>query len=822
MSVQTLDLSSLQGRDEERYDDEIAVTHPSDTRSAFREEYGELTHRTIKDTAPRFEYCMSWPKNDDGENSAERADMRTELLEKLAECGLIYSLTTSRDNDEVFCRIAAPMDRLEIEAERLGLSCPEKPIQVTQPGITEDELKKFTRGKAVKKEFSPEAGARHQVNYVYSRYTRKESNKFQYGGDFHAFTRRRQYLINHIIQSTKPGCCGIDTDRYISKKILKSYFPLHETEVRKWLLQHWVKYWKLPSPINFQHIRDYFSEKTGLYFAFLDFYTKALLIPTVIGLAVFALQIVVTVNSDSNGVDGAISVWSQNTVITPFFCVLLILWAALFIKMWTRKSNTITFQWGSFAHESKERNRPNFRGLNHPRFNKYTAKYEEYYPVGRRYAKMLVGAVPMLAVIVGAAIAYVQVYLLKVYLYSSAELPSIVQSVLAGGMTAVLIMVLNQVYRRIAKVLNNWENHRLQSKYENHLIGKIMAFGAINNYMSLFYIAFSTEYRGIVCSDGSRCLNEEISDPSIRSEDCEVCVDSVNRMQSLGQQLLFVLLFKQVLNNVIEIGIPFLKKFVKSQLEKRALKKQHKDVSKQTLSRAGQESKWAEYDTFGDYEEMVIQFGFVVLFACAFPAAGIFALINNVVEVHVDGYKLCTEFRRPKDQRASSIGTWLSVLRILTFLSVITNTLILGYTSDSLEKLLAGITAAVASYTDSNTSWVLVAIAIEHVLILGIAAIFLFIGDVPRPVLKEMEGLAAYARKKRIEQLKKGYAGEEEGELEKIAARNKRQYNLSDCSHEAPTETRDDSEFMVSPSDIELEIENSTPAGATRRTTTTL
>lgn len=34
------------------------------------------------------------------------------------------------------------------------------------------------------------------------------------------------------------------------------------------------------------------------------------------------------------------------------------------------------------------------------------------------------------------------------------------------------------------------ENYRLQSKYENHLIGKVALFQFVNSFLSLFYIAF--------------------------------------------------------------------------------------------------------------------------------------------------------------------------------------------------------------------------------------------------------------------------------------------------------------------------------------------
>jgi hypothetical protein len=66
-----------------------------------------------------------------------------------------------------------------------------------------------------------------------------------------------------------------------------------------------------------------------------------------------------------------------------------------------------------------------------------------------------------------------------------------------------------------------------------------------------------------------------------------------------------------------------------------------------------------QYDgTFADHLEMFIQLGYVVLFSSAFPMAAFCALINNLIEIRSDAFKLCFTFQRPFGQRVSNIGTW--------------------------------------------------------------------------------------------------------------------------------------------------------------------
>lgn len=66
----------------------------------------------------------------------------------------------------------------------------------------------------------------------------------------------------------------------------------------------------------------------------------------------------------------------------------------------------------------------------------------------------------------------------------------------------------------------------------------------------------------------------------------------------------------------------------------------------------------APQDTFQDYQEMFVQFGYVVLFSSAFPLAALCALVNNLIEIRSDAFKLCTGLQRPFGQRVESIGQW--------------------------------------------------------------------------------------------------------------------------------------------------------------------
>lgn len=63
-------------------------------------------------------------------------------------------------------------------------------------------------------------------------------------------------------------------------------------------------------------------------------------------------------------------------------------------------------------------------------------------------------------------------------------------------------------------------------------------------------------------------------------------------------------------------------------------------------------------ETYDDYLEMFIQFGYVVLFSSVYPMAAFWAVFNNVLEVRADAFKLCVVYQRPMARRVKDIGAW--------------------------------------------------------------------------------------------------------------------------------------------------------------------
>lgn len=91
-----------------------------------------------------------------------------------------------------------------------------------------------------------------------------------------------------------------------------------------------------------ESVYQYFGPQVAIYFGFLNYYTNALIIPSVIGVAVFIHQYF------TNEID---------TEYVPFFVVLLSIWATWFIQSWKSKCSEYCYSWDTFGIEDLELDR---------------------------------------------------------------------------------------------------------------------------------------------------------------------------------------------------------------------------------------------------------------------------------------------------------------------------------------------------------------------------------------------------------------------------------------------------------------------------------
>ncbi|XP_017099243.2 anoctamin-8 isoform X1 [Drosophila bipectinata] len=569
-------------------------------------------------------------------------------------------------------------------------------------------------------------------------FTTRESHCFQQlrgdvGSTVLFTSQERQWLVLQVLQGLRAGCSDIDAlhgraavsegqsivAAWQESGLITQVFPLHEPSSLTQLQTHWVKQIFAPQPLD--DIAAYFGVKVALYFAWLGHYTCALGVPAVFGTILYCI------------------LWGKGQTAQDMghvlFSLFNVAWASLYLEAWKRYSVELAFRWGTLSTppELLEPPRPLYKGPLEE--NNVTGRLEpREAPAWQRRAFRYLVSFP----IIGCCLCMVFVVMFLMLRFQDwldhhnipdkgiaqcmynlhkdwwdSKLPeesvlcclSVIPKVLLAG----AITLMDEAYFKLAVWLNDRENYRLQSKYENHLIAKVALFQFVNSFLSLFYIAFY-----------------------LRDED------------KLKEQLAGLLISRQIIGNLRESALPYFveqwklaklsfnmwgalsptQNVTRSLAEELAtaeaeLKAEgsgtptkshqaHQTESKRNIGQAEIESSLYKYDgTFSDHLEMLVQMGYVVLFSAAFPLAGVCALINNLMEIRSDAFKLAHVHQRPFGQRVANIGTWQNALSILSLAAVIVNCALIGL-SGQVSRLWPGLTTA---------QTIILIVTLEHIML---------------------------------------------------------------------------------------------------------
>lgn len=246
----------------------------------------------------------------------------------------------------------------------------------------------------------------------------------------------------------------------------------------------------------------------------------------------------------------------------------------------------------------------------------------------------------------------------------------------------------------MARKITDMENIPLQTDYNNSLVLKLFWFQFVNSYFSLFYLAF--------LSSLSECKGH-------------TCMDELQaRMASMSVTSLIF--------NLMELGIPLLiNKYKIYKEEKRA------NENNKRLKRIEKEATKIPYDSpYKDYMEIVIGYGYTVMFGVAFPYTPVIAVIAVLLEIRVDAWKLCNVTRRPFPAQDNSLHIWINIIQITSYFGAAFNIGIVIFTANFF------------SFDDLNSKW-LCFLLIEHALFALKYIITTLIPDVPRKVENGVE-----------------------------------------------------------------------------------
>ena len=346
-----------------------------------------------------------------------------------------------------------------------------------------------------------------------------------------------------------------------------------------------------------------------------------------------------------------------------------------------RKQNTYAMEWGMWAYEDVEQPRPAF--LEHKtikvRVNAVHGTPERFFPWYKRIVRqsesfmiMVVLGCCVIACIVGVVV--MRLTLTTIDINENSDWLSIQMkkhaATIAGLVNYVQIVVMGLVWGKVARKLNDFENHRTATQYEDSLILKTFLFQFFNNYSSFTYIAL---FQNFVSFHGSQ----------------KGCYYPGGCLGLLEKSLLTVFATKLIVSNFFEIKGVLWDKCVSDNIKNglsacvnAILRRKTKDTAliEKNMLEAEKQMDLGVYDVYSsiaDYLELVMQFGYVTLFVVACPLAPFLAFISDYVESRIDALKLIEGARRPQPDGARDIGTWEDILKFMGYLAVGTNAFII-------------------------------------------------------------------------------------------------------------------------------------------------
>ncbi len=535
------------------------------------------------------------------------------------------------------------------------------------------------------------------------------------------------HLPSTEIASTFHKLYLFDTLR--NKGFVDAIVPLHRLSLRQNILSETLNF---KSKVPLRAIRDYYGEEVAFYFGWMDFYTHALLYPGISGIIIFIVRMIRggTIDTDT---------------LIPFHGLFTFIWAIMFTQCWAREEARLSYKWGTWSMEGRKESlsvRHEFEGT--LKISEVTKMMEKYYPTNKRKLDYLFSALVTLVLLAGAFFVMILSLNMQGYIKHTCDTgawysqqnedlhhpfyfeffanlsekgaifdsQNLISSTLAVILHVTLIMSMNAIYRKIAKYLTDWENHESQVTYNNSLICKRFFFEAFDAYLVLMYLAF---------------YEQDVT--KVRSELVNVFnVDTFRRI-------------------LLEGVVPYIQTKIRLhyKLQGNRENKKHDISDESDESWMEEEVNKEEYEEFDDYIEMIIQLGYVCLFASAYPLAPCLAVLANFIEIRLDAFKLSHVHRRPVPTPVGGIGVWASLVKCIVWLSAFTNCMIFCFSSMQMVQYLPDyfiIDKTGEHDLKDGNGWVVVFIifGIERFLLLVGIILCLVIPDVPEEVkIKEQQ-----------------------------------------------------------------------------------
>lgn len=263
------------------------------------------------------------------------------------------SMFFSKDYEEIFVKVQASERNLQVAADLFGYRLQfkdQKPhehlFQTVAPyGPFEKhspELYMNSGGVNPMRTYSIDTTS------IYKQYD-IDDKEVTLGSHFKEMDRIR--LISMILNH------AFEINELINLGFLSTQYPIHRKSKLRELNEGFASLRVYYKKTDHEVLRNYYGEKIALYFAWLQFYLRWLIFPSILGLIVFIIQ------EASGGLEDSNNEWTIAEGTNFVFVIALCISSSFFDQMWARREARFAWKWGCSDKEDDEHQRTEYEGV---------------------------------------------------------------------------------------------------------------------------------------------------------------------------------------------------------------------------------------------------------------------------------------------------------------------------------------------------------------------------------------------------------------------------------------------------------------------------
>mmetsp|Transcript_14397 Transcript_14397/g.36831 ORF Transcript_14397/g.36831 Transcript_14397/m.36831 type:complete len:764 (-) Transcript_14397:80-2371(-) len=460
---------------------------------------------------------------------------------------------------------------------------------------------------------------------LYEPYSIKRTGMFQplKEIDLVRMVRKRMREFFSLEQLLKSGVC-------------RQIVPVHTWSAKQsggvGLLELYKAGWSDPRAIlqwtglHDDSVRAYFGEEFGFFWHWFNFTTRYLMLfPAPVGALLWIQRSILSKyeNFETNG------------ILRISFASLLILWGALYTKLYQRRSNFKKLVWGMTDYMEVASVRRHFS-------YKYRGTWKEGV---QRFLHWLLA---LLFVIETLAVVW---YISQLYRHARLNPDMPMWFGLRGStwawvsihLTTINIKVVDAVWSRLSPLLSELENWRTDQDCKEAKIAKLFFVKSVVHYYPFLYTAFLKNF-----VEG--CPGDQL----------EGCLPELKNSLFYFYVLnLFLLLLGILIPMAMTIW--------------RVQKKTTNSKTTYVFYMELQAMSLPYTDESDDIMPLIFELGFVTMFTVVMPIIPVLSTVRNLITLRLLAYKYSFLTQRPYPRGSEGIGTWAAIIEALTYAGVTCN-----------------------------------------------------------------------------------------------------------------------------------------------------